>query len=226
MPEWMSAVGKDPDTGKDWRQEKGMAEGEMVGWHHWRNGHEFEQALGVDEGQGGLACCSLWGCKESDMAESLNNSNAEQRNWLLWPGQVPSCRHRLRTWSWDAAFLRVSEPDTQAKDSQKQNFQQTRIRESWPKPRTSKRQTLVHSEMVLLTSDTGLLTSAPSYVILGKFLSTPPFYYLYLFISFLVGCCSFQNLRSPTRYRTPAPSSEHSESSPLDHQEIPLSPHL
>ena len=64
---------KDPDAGKDWRQEeKGMTEDEMVGWHHWLNGHEFEQALGVGDGQGRLACCSTWGCKESDMTEQMN----------------------------------------------------------------------------------------------------------------------------------------------------------
>ena len=58
---------KDPDAGKDWGQEeKGMTEDEMVGWHHWLNGHEFEQALGDGEGQGGLVCCSLGGGKESD----------------------------------------------------------------------------------------------------------------------------------------------------------------
>ena len=59
-------IGKDPDAGKDWRQEeKGMTEDEMVGWHHWLDGHEFEQAPGAGEGQGGLTCCSLWGCKQS-----------------------------------------------------------------------------------------------------------------------------------------------------------------
>ena len=52
-----------------------MTENEMVGWHHQLNGHEFEQALGVGEGQGSLACCSPWGRKESDMTEQLNNSN-------------------------------------------------------------------------------------------------------------------------------------------------------
>ena len=46
-----------------------MTEDEMVGWHHRLNGHEFEQALGNAEGQERLACCSLWGCKESDMTE-------------------------------------------------------------------------------------------------------------------------------------------------------------
>ena len=65
-------LGKDPDAGKDWRQEKGMTEDEMVGWHHWLNGHEFEQALGVGDGQGGLVCYSPWGRKESDTTEWLN----------------------------------------------------------------------------------------------------------------------------------------------------------
>ena len=66
-------LNKDPDSGKDWRQEeKGTTEDEMVGWHHWLNGQEFKQALGVDDGQGSLACCSPWGHKESDMAKQLN----------------------------------------------------------------------------------------------------------------------------------------------------------
>ena len=67
-------IRKDPDAGKDWRQEeKETTEDEMVGWHHWLNGHEFEQALGVGEGQGSLMCCSPWDCKESDVTEQLNN---------------------------------------------------------------------------------------------------------------------------------------------------------
>ena len=49
-----------------------MTEGEMVAWHHRLDGHEFEQALGVGDGQGGLACCSLWDGKGSDMTERLN----------------------------------------------------------------------------------------------------------------------------------------------------------
>jgi len=58
-------IGKDPHAGKDWRQEeKGMTEDEMVGWHHWFNGHAFEQALGDGEGQGSLVCCSPWGRKD------------------------------------------------------------------------------------------------------------------------------------------------------------------
>ena len=65
-------IGKDPDAGKDWRQEeKGMTEEEMVGWHHQLNGHEFESALGVGDGQGSLAWYSLWGCKDSDTIELL-----------------------------------------------------------------------------------------------------------------------------------------------------------
>ena len=57
-------IWKDPDAGKDWRQkEKVMIEDEMVGWHHWLNGHEFEQTLGDGEGQGSLECCSPWGCR-------------------------------------------------------------------------------------------------------------------------------------------------------------------
>ena len=63
-------TGKDPDAGKDWRQEeKGMTEDEMVGWHHWLDGHEFEQVLGDGDGQGSLACCSPWGHKETDTTE-------------------------------------------------------------------------------------------------------------------------------------------------------------
>ena len=66
-------LGKDPDAGKDWRQEeKSMTEDEMFGWHHWIDGHEFEQALGIGDGQGGLACCSPWGHKELDTTEQLN----------------------------------------------------------------------------------------------------------------------------------------------------------
>ena len=66
-------IGKDPDDGKVWRQEeKGTTENEMVGWHHQLNGHEFEQAPGVGEGQGSLVCCSLWGQKELDMTEWMN----------------------------------------------------------------------------------------------------------------------------------------------------------
>ena len=70
-------IWKDPDAGKDWRQEeKGMTENEMVGWHRQLNRHEFEQSLGVGDGQGSLACCSPWGRKELD--------TTEQMNWTDW----------------------------------------------------------------------------------------------------------------------------------------------
>ena len=73
-------IRKDPDTGKDWRQEeKGTTKDEMVGWHHWLNGHEFEQAQGDGEGHGSLACCRPWGSKELDMTEQLNNNDNRLR---------------------------------------------------------------------------------------------------------------------------------------------------
>ena len=66
-------IGKDPDTEKDWRREEnGTIEDEMVGWHHQFERHEFEQVLGVGDGQGNLVCCSTWDRKESDITERLN----------------------------------------------------------------------------------------------------------------------------------------------------------
>ena len=76
-------IGKDPDAGKDWRQEdKGTTKDETVGWHHPLDGHEFEQALEDGEGQGSLVCCSPWGCKELDMTEQLNNNSSNKLNTL------------------------------------------------------------------------------------------------------------------------------------------------
>ena len=66
-------TGENPDAGKDWRQkEKGMTEDEMFGWYHWLDGHEFEQAPGVSDGQGSLACCRQWAHKESDTTKWLD----------------------------------------------------------------------------------------------------------------------------------------------------------
>ena len=66
-------IGKDPDAGKGWRQEeKGTTEDDMVGWHHWLYGDEFEQGLGVGDGLRSLMCCSPWGRKELDMTKWLN----------------------------------------------------------------------------------------------------------------------------------------------------------
>ena len=72
VKKWLTR--KDPFlTRKDWRQEeKGTTDDEMVGWHHWLNGNEFEKALGVGDGQGSLAYCSPWDCKGSEMAEWLD----------------------------------------------------------------------------------------------------------------------------------------------------------
>ena len=66
-------IGKDPDAGKERRQqEKGTTEDEMVGWHHRVDGCEFEQTQEDSEGQGSLVCCSPWCCKESDTTEQPN----------------------------------------------------------------------------------------------------------------------------------------------------------
>ena len=66
-------IWKDPNSGKDWRQEeKGRTEDDMTGCHHWLNRHEFGETPGVGDGQGGLACCGSWGHKESDTSERLN----------------------------------------------------------------------------------------------------------------------------------------------------------
>ena len=86
VKDWL--IWKDPDAGKDWRwEEKGTTEDEMVGWHHWLDRHESEQALGVGDGQGSLACCSPWGRKESETTEWLN--------WLLGPGE-----RKVQAWRW------------------------------------------------------------------------------------------------------------------------------
>ena len=81
-------IGKDLDAGKDWRrEEKGTSEDEMVGWHHWFNGREFEQTPEDGEGQGSLACYSPWGCKELDMTEvneqKQRKPRAEAPEWNL-----------------------------------------------------------------------------------------------------------------------------------------------
>ena len=76
---WLT--GKNPDAGKDWGQEKGVGEDEMVGWHHWLSGHEFEWVLedGAGQGREGLECCSPWGLKGSGMTWWLNNNKVDSR---------------------------------------------------------------------------------------------------------------------------------------------------
>ena len=100
-------IGKDPDGGKDWRQEKGTTEDEMVGWHHQLDGQaprvEFEQPLGVGDGQEGLACFSPWSHKELDTKVDWTELNWTEcttltasyfRIWKSSPG-IPSPRLAL-----------------------------------------------------------------------------------------------------------------------------------
>ena len=83
--------------------EKGTTEDEMVGWHHRLNRREFEQAPGDGEGQGSLACCSPWGCKQSDMIERLNNS-LHLANW----GYKVRCGNPQGPMSSSYAFLQAA----------------------------------------------------------------------------------------------------------------------
>ena len=103
---WLT--GKDPDAGKDWRQEeKGIAEDEMVGWHFWLDGYEFEQVVGVGEGQGGLACCSPWDWKESDATEQLNWTSVGVKSAWSAEDVHPSIRKTpwRRKWKPTPVFL-------------------------------------------------------------------------------------------------------------------------
>ena len=88
---------KDPDAGKDWRQEeKGITEDEMIGWYHQLNGHESEQAPGVGDGQGSLAFCNPWGRKEYDKTERSNWTELKAQracciNYVLWNELIVVC---------------------------------------------------------------------------------------------------------------------------------------
>ena len=100
-------IWKDPDAGKYWKwDEKGMTEGETVGWHHRLNGHEFYQAPRVGDGQGGLECCSPWGCKESDWVTELTD--------LFFPGGLEgresSGRARFDPWVRKTPWRRAWQP--------------------------------------------------------------------------------------------------------------------
>ena len=82
MKSWL--IGKDPGAGRDWGQEeKGTIEDEMAGWHHWLDAHEFGWTPGVDDGQGGLACCDSWGRKELEMTEWLNWTETPWISWII-----------------------------------------------------------------------------------------------------------------------------------------------
>ena len=86
-----NSLGKTLMLGKDWRWEKGTTEDEMVGWHHWLDGHEFKWALGVHDGQGSLACCSPWGPKELDRTERHNWTELTIHT-VVWPSTPPISR--------------------------------------------------------------------------------------------------------------------------------------
>ena len=107
-------IGKDPDAGRDWEQEeKGTTEDEMAGWHHRLNGREFEWTPGVGDGQGGLACCDSWGCKESDMTEQLNWTEGLPR-WRSCKESDCQCRrcrrHRFDPWVGKILWKREWQP--------------------------------------------------------------------------------------------------------------------
>ena len=101
-------IWKDSDARKDWGQEeKGTTEDEMAGWHHWLNGHEFGRTLGVGDGQGGLACCSSWGGKGSDITEWLNwielwlvTSQLSDSQFKLWYTLLQACSVKCLTLWW------------------------------------------------------------------------------------------------------------------------------
>ena len=89
-------TGKDPDAGKDWRQEeKRETEGEMAQWHYQLNGHEFDQTLGDSEGQRSLVCCSPWDPQESDrISDWTTTSESTPRN-LLWSYTIHSMKIKM-----------------------------------------------------------------------------------------------------------------------------------
>ena len=105
-------IWKDPDAGKDWRrEEKGTTDHEMVGWLLQLSGHEFEQASELGDGQGRLACCSPWGCKESDTTEWLNWTElAAFQPWLHFRSIWEALKQRLSRTSQVVQWIRVPLP--------------------------------------------------------------------------------------------------------------------
>ena len=103
-------IWKDPDAGKDWRQEeKGTTEGEMVRWHHWLNRHEFGQTPAVGDGQGGLACCGSWGHKELDTTKWLNWTELNKHHLFmhLWGRLGSPNASNMVGWVWLQAMALV-----------------------------------------------------------------------------------------------------------------------
>ena len=104
-------IWKDPDAGKDWGQEeKGTTEDEMVGWHHRLNGHGFGWTPGVGDGQGGLACCSSWGCRVGhDWATELNWTGNKATPFLKGKPQLLFSDSEFAFWLQEISFL-ISHP--------------------------------------------------------------------------------------------------------------------
>ena len=103
-------TGKDPDAGKDWRrEEKRMAEDEMVRWHHWLNGRESEQTLEDGKGQGSLACCSTWSRKELGRTEQLNNW-IKTLTFTHWKGELQV---------WHLFIFKSRQPPTKQRKTEK-----------------------------------------------------------------------------------------------------------
>ena len=126
-------IGKDSDAGRDWGQEeKGMAEDEKAGWHHWLDGRESEWTVRAGDGQGGLACCDSWGHKESDTTEQLNRSvSCYNQSYLKglkglpwwpsgWDSRLPLQGHGIDPWLENSACCMVR-PKRQKK-KKKTNF--------------------------------------------------------------------------------------------------------
>ena len=93
-------MGKDLDAGKDWGQEKGQQD-EMVGWHHWFSGHEFEQTLKESEVHGSLECCSPWVCKSQtqlcDWTTKYSLLARKQFSWNIWQRHISAFLQRRHT---------------------------------------------------------------------------------------------------------------------------------
>ena len=103
-------IGKDPDAGKDWRQEeKGTAGDEMVGCHHWLNGHEFEQTPGGNEGQGSLVCCNPWGRRESD---TILQRNSRVQMATIFAKRILNKWSLLSVWRRHTSVARYLTPHT------------------------------------------------------------------------------------------------------------------
>ena len=159
-------IWKDPDAGKDWRQEeKGTTKDEMVRWHHRLNGREFGQTPGVGDGQGGLACCSSWGCKESDTIEWLNWTE-----WLSWHRIPLQCgRPGFNPWVGETPWRREQLP----------------IPVSWPRENMD---CIVH-EVGKSRTAWATFTFRASGNIMNTIMNKDKFFGLYIWILFFVCVC-------------------------------------